>query len=50
MRIEIVAPDDLVESIVYAIAHSAWTGRAGDAKIFVADVAEALPPIPLKAR
>jgi len=50
VKVELVAADDLVESVVHAMARSAWTGRRGDGKIFVTDVTEATPLTPLKAR
>jgi len=42
LRLEIVAPDDLSDRIVRAIAGAARTGNRGDGKIFVADVARAV--------
>jgi nitrogen regulatory protein P-II 1 len=38
--IEIVASDDLVESILDAIEKTTKTGKIGDGKIFVSEVAE----------
>lgn len=38
VRLEIVAPDGLIEQVVRAIADAARTGNRGDGKIFVADV------------
>jgi len=42
VRLEIVAPDDLSDRIVRAIAGAARTGNRGDGKIFVTDVARAV--------
>jgi nitrogen regulatory protein P-II 1 len=40
--IEIVAPDELVPTIIEAIQRMAKTGKIGDGKIFVSDVFEAV--------
>jgi nitrogen regulatory protein P-II 2 len=42
VKIELVLSDDRVESAVEAISKSANTGRIGDGKIFVFDVAHAV--------
>ena len=42
IKIEVVAPDDMVDSIVEAIQAAARTGKIGDGKIFVSDVAEVI--------
>ena len=42
LLIIVVVVDDLVESVVKAIADSARTGKIGDGKIFVYDVGEAI--------
>lgn len=42
VKIEIVLSDDVVASILDAIERSAKTGKIGDGKIFVSDVAEAV--------
>lgn len=42
MRLEIVVQDALAEAAVEAIAATAKTGKIGDGKIFVLDVAQAL--------
>jgi nitrogen regulatory protein P-II 1 len=42
VMIEIVAPDNLVTSIIEAIQQSAKTGKIGDGKIFVSDILEAV--------
>jgi nitrogen regulatory protein PII len=41
-RIEIVAPDEMVESIVNALVEHAYTGKDGDGKVFVWDVERAV--------
>jgi nitrogen regulatory protein P-II 1 len=40
IKIEIVLPDDRVDSAIGAIVSSAKTGKIGDGKVFVADVEE----------
>jgi len=42
VKIEVVVPDDLVDTAIEAIAKAANTGKIGDGKIFVLDVASAL--------
>jgi nitrogen regulatory protein P-II 1 len=42
MKIEVVVPDPLLEKAVGAIVESARTGRIGDGKVFVYDVADAV--------
>ncbi len=42
LKIEIVIPDDAAESAVEAITKAAHTGKIGDGKIFISDVAEAV--------
>jgi nitrogen regulatory protein P-II 1 len=42
VKIEVVAPDDKVQSVVNTIANNARTGRIGDGKIFVYPVAEVI--------
>jgi nitrogen regulatory protein P-II 1 len=42
VKIEVVAPDNLVEAVVDTIQHTAATGKIGDGKIFVYDVVEAI--------
>jgi nitrogen regulatory protein P-II 1 len=42
VKIEIVAPDNLVESILETIERSAATGKIGDGKIFVYDILESV--------
>lgn len=41
-RIEIVAPDELVESIISTLVAHAHTGNHGDGKVFVWDVETAV--------
>src|SRR4051812_46914317 len=42
VKIEVVVGDDLAESVVEAIQKAANTGRIGDGKIFVIDIAQAV--------
>jgi nitrogen regulatory protein P-II 1 len=42
VKLEIVVPEPLVEKSVLTIADAARTGRIGDGKIFVSDVADAI--------
>jgi nitrogen regulatory protein P-II 1 len=42
IKLEIVAPDDLIPKVVSAIQSAANTGRIGDGKIFVLPVIEAV--------
>jgi nitrogen regulatory protein P-II 2 len=42
VKIEVVAADELVEKIVDAIAQSANTGKIGDGKVWVCDLASVL--------
>ena len=42
VKIELVAQDDRCEEVVKALAAAARTGKIGDGKIFVYDVAEAI--------
>jgi len=41
VKIEIVAPDDKVDSIVKIVLETAKTGKIGDGKVFVLPVSEA---------
>lgn len=41
-RVELVAPDELVENIIAAIVRNAHTGNDGDGKVFVWDVETAI--------
>jgi nitrogen regulatory protein P-II 1 len=41
-RLEIVAPDEMVQNIVAAIAHNAHTGNDGDGKVFVWSIESAV--------
>ena len=38
IKIEVVVPDDMVDSVVDAIQAAARTGKIGDGKIFISDV------------
>jgi len=42
VKIEVVIEDSLLERVVEAIQNAARTGRIGDGKIFVSDIAEAI--------
>ncbi|MFI5316769.1 MAG: P-II family nitrogen regulator [Myxococcota bacterium] len=42
IKLEIVAPDDLIPKVIGAIQNAANTGRIGDGKIFVLPVIEAV--------
>jgi nitrogen regulatory protein P-II 1 len=42
VKIEIVVPDDMLEKAVEAIQNAARTGRIGDGKIFISDIAEVI--------
>jgi len=42
IRLDIVVPDDVVDSVVAAIENSAKTGKIGDGKIFVLPVEQAV--------
>jgi nitrogen regulatory protein P-II 1 len=42
IKLEVIAPDDLIPKIVSAIQTAANTGRIGDGKIFVMPVIEAV--------
>ena len=42
VKIEVVVEDSLLERVVEAIQNAARTGRIGDGKIFVSDIAEAI--------
>jgi nitrogen regulatory protein P-II 1 len=42
VKIEVVVENSLLDNVIEAIASAARTGRIGDGKIFVLDVAEAI--------
>ncbi len=42
LKIEMVLPDELVDSVVQAIVHSARTGKIGDGKIFLSRIDDAI--------
>jgi len=41
-KMELVVPDALAEKVIQTIAHAARTGRSGDGKIFVYEVADVI--------
>jgi nitrogen regulatory protein P-II 1 len=41
-KVEVVVPDELLDSAIQAIISSAQTGEIGDGKIFVSEVVEAI--------
>ena len=41
-KIEVVVPDDMVNSVVDAIQAAARTGKIGDGKIFISDVIDVI--------
>mgnify|MGYP006208439293 FL=1 len=42
VKLEIILADDMLDTALEAIKSAAHTGRIGDGKIFVSDVAEAI--------
>ncbi len=42
IKIEVVVPDDMVNSVVDAIQAAARTGKIGDGKIFITDVLDVI--------
>ncbi len=42
VKVEVVVTDDVAEGVVEAIREAANTGRIGDGKIFVLDIAQAI--------
>ena len=42
VKIEVVLADDLLDAAIEAIVNAAKTGKIGDGKIFVSDVAQAI--------
>ncbi|MDN5924538.1 MAG: P-II family nitrogen regulator [Xanthomonadales bacterium] len=42
IKLEVAAPDDLVERIIEAIQQSARTGKVGDGKIFVSALSQVI--------
>ena len=42
VKVEVVVENSLLDNVIEAIASAARTGRIGDGKIFVSDVAEAI--------
>jgi nitrogen regulatory protein P-II 1 len=41
IKLEVVVPDDLAEKVMLTVAEAAGSGRIGDGKVFVDDVADA---------
>jgi nitrogen regulatory protein P-II 1 len=42
VKVEVVLPDNLVEAAIDAIVKAARTGKIGDGKIFVSDIAQVI--------
>src|SRR5580658_1030815 len=42
VRLEIAVPDDIVEAVIEAVSRAANTGKIGDGKVFVLELAGAL--------
>ena len=42
VKLEIIVPDAQAQAVVEAITNAAQTGRIGDGKIFVSDIAQAI--------
>ena len=42
IKIEVVVPDDKLQTVLDAIVRAAQTGQVGDGKIFVSDLANAI--------
>ena len=42
VKLEVVVPDERLDEVVGSLAGAAKTGRIGDAKIFISDVADAI--------
>ncbi|MBU1325884.1 MAG: P-II family nitrogen regulator [Alphaproteobacteria bacterium] len=42
IKIEVVVPDDMAQTVVDAIVAAARTGKIGDGKIFVSDVSDVI--------
>ena len=42
VKLEVAIPDELLEQVLEAIEKSAFTGKVGDGKIFVLELAEAV--------
>lgn len=42
IKIEVVVPDDMVNSVVDAIQAAARTGKIGDGKIFISDIIDVI--------
>jgi len=42
IKLEMVLPDNLVDSVVDAIVQTAGSGKIGDGKVFISDISEAI--------
>ncbi len=42
LKIEVVVPDEMVHAVIDAVTDAAYTGEAGDGKIFVVPIDEAV--------
>jgi nitrogen regulatory protein P-II 1 len=42
MKVELVVPEERSEEIIQALSAAARTGKIGDGKIFLSDIAEAV--------
>lgn len=42
VKVEVVVPDEIVESVIDAVVEAARTGRIGDGKVFVTPIEEAV--------
>jgi nitrogen regulatory protein P-II 1 len=42
IKVEVVVPDDKLQTVLDAIVHAAQTGQVGDGKIFVSDLGNAI--------
>ena len=42
IKVEVVVPDDKLQTVLDAIVHAAQTGQVGDGKIFVSDLSNAV--------
>ncbi|MGW8367398.1 MAG: P-II family nitrogen regulator [Gammaproteobacteria bacterium] len=41
-KIEMAVPDDIVEQVIEAVVNTARTGKIGDGKVFVSDLAQVI--------
>ena len=42
IKVEVIVPDDKLQTVLDAIIHSAQTGQVGDGKIFISDLDNAI--------